>query len=379
ADAARAASASPVLEIRNARKRFLTPDSREILAVDDVSISIAPNEFVTLLGPSGCGKTTLLRLIAGFDDLDSGEIRIDGRDVASWPAHQRPVNTVFQKYALFPHLSVARNVAYSLEVARAPRDEVKERVEAMLELVGLTGYGNRQINELSGGQQQRVALARALVARPRILLLDEPLSALDRGLRSKMQHELKALQNELGISFVFVTHDQEEALTMSDRIAVLGQGKIQHIGAPETLYRKPRNVFTARFLGESNLLAATLKARDAGADTIELFDVQTLQFASSEALSGAQPGQALQLLSRPEDITLAEPAQGPALAFHGRVRQQLFIGSHYRLVIETDDDISFNATVDADEQLAETLAVGAQLAFWIPQSRLHCLVEEEAP
>lgn len=377
-DAATLASTEPVLEIRHAKKRFLTPDGREIRAVDDVSISVAPNEFVTLLGPSGCGKTTLLRLIAGFEDLDSGEIRIDGRSMASWPAHQRPVNTVFQKYALFPHLTVARNVAYSLEVARKPKAEIASRVQDMLELVGLGGYGSRQINELSGGQQQRVALARALVARPRILLLDEPLSALDRGLRSKMQHELKALQNELGISFVFVTHDQEEALTMSDRIAVLGQGKIQHIGTPEALYRQPQNLFTARFLGESNLLPATLEERTETTETVTLSDGRTLQFAPGAVPAGARPGQALQLLARPEDISLAQPTEGASLCFRGRVAQQLFIGSHYRLVIDTNSHASFNASAGADIHLAETLKVGTEVTFWIPQGRLHCLIDDEA-
>ncbi|MCB1331878.1 MAG: ATP-binding cassette domain-containing protein, partial [Maritimibacter sp.] len=221
---------STPLEIFGARKSFRTPEGGTITALDDVSLKLASAEFVTLLGPSGCGKTTLLRTISGFETLDAGEIVIDGAAVTQMPAHRRPVNTVFQRYALFNHMNVARNVGYALEIAGQDKATIAARVGEMLDLVGLSGLEKRSVSQLSGGQQQRVALARALAGKPKLLLLDEPLSALDKNLRQKMQQELKTIQRELGIGFVFVTHDQDEALTMSDRIAVLAHGEIQQIG-----------------------------------------------------------------------------------------------------------------------------------------------------
>ena len=240
-----------LLEIRDARRVYQTPEGGAVNALDGVSLDVGEDEFVTLLGPSGCGKTTLLRAIAGFEELDDGSIQLEGKDMVGVPAFRRPVNTVFQSYALFSHMSVRRNVAYSLEVAGAAKTERNTRADEMLDLVGLSGMGARKPSQLSGGQRQRVALARSLIARPKILLLDEPLSALDRQLRQQMQVELKNLQHEVGVSFVFVTHDQEEALTMSDRIAVMSNGEIQQIGGAQDIYREPANRFVADFIGET--------------------------------------------------------------------------------------------------------------------------------
>ncbi|MGB6156448.1 ABC transporter ATP-binding protein [Castellaniella sp.] len=375
---------APILEVRNARKRFKTPDGGEVLALDDVSITVQPNEFLTLLGPSGCGKTTLLRAIAGFEDLDAGEIFIAGENINGQPAHKRPVNTVFQRYALFPHLSVARNVAYSLEVARASKAETRRRVTEMLELVGLTGFADRHIHQLSGGQQQRVALARALISQPKILLLDEPLSALDRALRSKMQRELKMLQSEIGISFVFVTHDQEEALAMSDRIAVLGHGRVQQFGPSTQLYDQPDNVFTARFLGESNLLPASVVGRDShGKTRFRLFDGQELALplvASSPTSPGgvsadSLPGSQVLLFTRPEKVSLRSLG-ADCLQFHGRVQQTLFVGAHYKVLLDIGAPDSFNAIVAADQAADISLEPGAALTFWVPHKGVRPLVSD---
>ncbi|ARU02475.1 ABC transporter ATP-binding protein [Yoonia vestfoldensis] len=361
-----------LLEIEHASKRFATPDGRFITALDDVSLSVGANEFLTLLGPSGCGKTTLLRTISGFEDLDSGKIHIDGRDVSDWPAHKRPVNTVFQKYALFPHLSVARNVAYSLEIAKAPKPEIQARVGEMLELVGLGGFGNRKITQLSGGQQQRVALARSLIARPKILLLDEPLSALDKSLRHKMQQELKSLQHEIGISFVFVTHDQEEALTMSDRIAVLGHGKIQQLGSPEDLYRRPSSAFVAEFLGESNMFDGQVSAsgpRDAKIDLV-------LGQSVSVAKDNLSEGQAIKLLIRPEDVVINPPTGSVGLTFSGTVSETYFVGTDYQLVVQTPNAGPIRVTTRVG--FAQSPTVGADITLHVPNDAIHVITDEAA-
>ena len=372
-------SGRPLLEIRHAVKRFATPEGQEVVALDDVSISVARNEFLTLLGPSGCGKTTLLRVVSGFEDLDGGEIRIDGQNIAGQPAYRRPVNTVFQTYALFPHLSVGRNVAYSLEVARVEKAEIRRRVGEMLELVGLAGFAERRINQLSGGQQQRVALARALVARPRILLLDEPLSALDKALRGKMQQELKALQHELGISFVFVTHDQEEALAMSDRVAVLGGGKLQQIATPLELYRRPCNEFVARFVGDSNLFPAKVSEVGPQHYVFRLDDGREARLPKTAA-AGFSAGDSIQLLSRPEDARVRPPAQGEALRFTGRLQEAFFLGTHYRLVIDLGVPGLLKAALPAEEGLgaAPAPATGEMLDLYFPVSKLHPLAGEAA-
>src|SRR6188474_1155878 len=246
-------TATSSVELREVSKRF-----GDVLAVDNLNLDIASGEFFTLLGPSGCGKTTTLRMIAGFEQPSAGEIRIEGEGVAGLPPHKRPTNTVFQSYALFPHLSVEDNVAFGLKRKKVPREEIRRRVAAELERVGLAGEAKRRPAQLSGGQQQRVALARALVNLPKVLLLDEPLGALDLKLRKGLQVELKRIQREVGITFVYVTHDQEEALTMSDRMAVMNRGVIEQVDTPETVYARPSTTFVAGFIGVSNLMPGTV-------------------------------------------------------------------------------------------------------------------------
>jgi spermidine/putrescine ABC transporter ATP-binding subunit len=287
-------SVTPLLEVERVSRSF-----GDIVALDDVSLTIAENEFFALLGPSGCGKTTLLRSIAGFESPDEGAVRLGGQDLLSLPPNRRPVNLMFQSYALFPHMNVEKNVSYGLERERLPRSEVRQRVAEVLETVGLSALAKRRPTQLSGGQRQRVALARAIVKRPRLLLLDEPLSALDRKVRAEMQLELKRLQHEVGITFVVVTHDQEEAMSMADRIAVLDDGRVQQVASPVELYRQPANLFVAGFIGTSNLVAGQL-------------DVSTFRSAV-----GALPVSTLEgppgpsyLVVRPEDVRIGDPGHG---------------------------------------------------------------------
>ena len=349
------------LEIIDARKVFRTPEGGNLTALDGVSLKLSSAEFVTLLGPSGCGKTTLLRTISGFETLDAGEVLIDGTAVTQTPAHRRPVNTVFQRYALFGHMSVARNVGYALEIAGRDKREIRTRVGEMLDLVGLTGMEKRTIAQLSGGQQQRVALARALAGKPKLLLLDEPLSALDKNLRQKMQQELKTIQRELGIGFVFVTHDQEEALTMSDRIAVLAHGRIQQIGAPSALYQSPANLFTADFLGESNLLPVTL-------------DGTTARLADGQSFACQKPRGEATLLLRPEALSLTPP-EGPALSFSGTIRETYYTGKDHQIALETAAFGTIHALLRSGSTLPET---GTDLTLHAAASGLH-LIDEVAP
>jgi spermidine/putrescine transport system ATP-binding protein len=257
------------VSVQSAVKEF-GDGSERFRALDQVSVDIRQNEFFTLLGPSGCGKTTLLRLIAGFEQPDQGEILIDGQHMAGLPPYQRPVNTVFQSYALFPHMSVSQNIGFGLEMLKTPAGEAKSRVENMLKLVQMESMANRKPHQISGGQAQRVALARALAPNPKVLLLDEPLSALDLKLRKEMQIELKRLQHETGITFIFVTHDQEEALTMSDRIAVMNKGKILQIGSPQEIYERPNDRFVANFIGETNFINGVLKESKGQFGTIQM-------------------------------------------------------------------------------------------------------------
>lgn len=360
----------PILDISTATKRFNTPDGKTITALDDVSIAVEQNEFVTLLGPSGCGKTTLLRVISGFEDLESGSVMIDGLTVTHLPAHKRPVNTVFQRYALFPHLNIFRNVAYSLEVAHIPKSEIEDRVGKMLELVGLVGYGSRKVNQLSGGQQQRVALARSLVAQPKILLLDEPLSALDKNLRHKMQQELKTLQEEIGIAFVFVTHDQEEALTMSDRIAVLKDGKIQQVGTPEDLYRRPENEFVAGFIGEGNLFDGTVTSTSGAEAQISL--PSGIKFFTKN--TGFGIGQELKLLARPEDIVIGDARNMEDLTFNGIIIQVFFIGTDYQIQTSVDGLPPVKAIMRQNAGMHEKIPKpGDQVRLSIPGAALHVI------
>ena len=316
---------SALLRVSGARKSFRTPEGGVVTALDGVDLSIRNNEFLTLLGPSGCGKTTLLKAIAGFNDLDAGEIDLDGRPVGTVPAHRRPFNTVFQNYALFPHMTVDGNVGYGLDVAGLPRAERDQRVAAVLALVGLDGLERRKPAQLSGGQQQRVALARALVNRPRVLLLDESLSALDRKLRQSMQIELKKLQHAVGITFLFVTHDQEEALTMSDRVAVMESGRILQLGTPSEIYDTPASRFVAGFIGTSNILTGTMRAHD-GARLVELEGGGTVQLAESSA----RDGERVDVMVRPEHLAVArDGAEGPTLEI--TLENVVFVGSDLHL------------------------------------------------
>jgi spermidine/putrescine transport system ATP-binding protein len=296
------------IEVEAVTKRFGHGEGA-VLALDGVSLAIAGNEFFTLLGPSGCGKTTLLRLIAGFEEPDEGEIRLGGEPLGYLPPFRRPVNTVFQSYALFPHLTVARNVAFGLEMQRRPRAEIEAEVARALALVRLSGLEARYPRQLSGGQQQRVALARALANHPRVLLLDEPLSALDLKLRKEMQLELKRLQTETGITFVFVTHDQEEALTMSDRIAVMDHGRVLQVGSPADVYDRPRSRFVADFIGETNLIEAVCVARAAESARFRLGAGEELEVPRAD---GVAVGDAAVLAVRPERVELVA-AERPGL------------------------------------------------------------------
>ncbi|NVK61351.1 MAG: ABC transporter ATP-binding protein [Rhodobacteraceae bacterium] len=349
------------LEIIGARKAFRTPEGGTMTALDGISLRLASAEFVTLLGPSGCGKTTLLRTISGFETLDAGDVLIDGTAVTQMPAHRRPVNTVFQRYALFGHMSVARNVGYALEIAGRDKREIRMRVGELLELVGLAGMEKRSIAQLSGGQQQRVALARALAGKPKLLLLDEPLSALDKNLRQKMQQELKALQRELGIGFIFVTHDQEEALTMSDRIAVLAHGRIQQIGAPAELYQTPANLFTADFLGESNLLPVTL-------------DGSAAQLADGQGFAAVRPAGKATLLLRPEVLSATAPER-PGLSFTGVIRETYYTGTDHQVALETGTFGTIRALLRTGNALP---GIGSTLTLHAPAEGLH-LIDEVAP
>ncbi|WP_374371733.1 ABC transporter ATP-binding protein [Tabrizicola sp.] len=306
-----------LLEIKAARREFVTPEGGRLAALDGVDLAVDANEFVTLLGPSGCGKTTLLRAISGFEMLDSGTMRLGGADLTALPPFRRPVNTVFQSYALFGHMTVARNVGYALEVAGVPRPEREGQVAEALDKVGLAGLGARRPGQLSGGQRQRVALARAIIAKPRLLLLDEPLSALDRNLRQQMQLELKTLQHNLGIAFIFVTHDQEEALTMSDRIVVMRAGRIEQIGTPRDIYRHPRNRFVAEFIGETNLFPVTVDRIEGAlalARTAEGVEVYL-------PATGRSVGEQITAILRPADFTLG------ATGISGQVTRAVYLGS----------------------------------------------------
>jgi len=314
------------LEIRQAKRAFATPEGGEVRALDDVSLSVGDNEFVTLLGPSGCGKTTLLRAIAGFEDLDGGAILLDGADIRRMPPFRRPVNTVFQSYALFSHMSVARNVAYSLEVAGVDKAERAKRADEMLDLVGLGGMGARKPSQLSGGQKQRVALARALIGRPKILLLDEPLSALDRQIRQQMQIELKTLQHEVGVSFVFVTHDQEEALTMSDRIVVMRAGQVEQIGTPRDIYRHPETRFVAEFIGETNMVEVVAD----GVGPVKTAEGLELQH-ETKGVSGACVA-----VLRPSDLALTDPGSAPDHGIAGKVTQEVYLGADLHYWVQPD-------------------------------------------
>ncbi len=314
-----------IISIEHISKKF---GDKPVL--DDINLNVRKGEFVTILGPSGCGKTTLLRLIAGFLKASEGKITIAGKEMTETPPHLRPVNTVFQKYALFPHLNVYNNIAFGLNLKELPSDEIKKRVTKVLKMVGMTDYEERDVDSLSGGQQQRVAIARAIVNEPEVLLLDEPLAALDLKMRKDMQMEIKAMHKKLGISFVYVTHDQEEALTLSDTIVVMSEGRIQQIGAPTEIYNEPANAFVADFIGESNILNGMMIK-----DSLVEFAGHRFECVDK----GFGQNVPVDVVIRPEDIYIFDPSE--AAQFTGIVTSSIFKGVHNEMMVLTPEGFEF--------------------------------------
>ncbi len=330
------------VELRSVSKVFPArrQKGRETTAVNAISLQIAPGEFFTLLGASGCGKTTTLRLIAGFEHPSSGEILLQGMPITNMPPHKRPVNTVFQNYALFPHMSVAQNIAFGLTVQRLPKAERDKRVHEALELVRLPDIANARPSELSGGMQQRVALARALVNRPKLMLLDEPLSALDLKLRQAMRLELKNLQAQVGITFIYVTHDQEEALAMSDRIAVMNGGRVEQVADPASIYNRPANRFVADFIGETNFLPGKVAAWENHRARLAV-GRQTVWATADEPLP---VGRAVTLVVRPEKVFLTRPEKSNGrLHLQGTVNQVVYLGTDTRYTVRLEDGVALVA------------------------------------
>lgn len=341
-----------------------------VKALENVSLAIRDNQFFTLLGPSGCGKTTLLRIIAGFETVSSGRVFLFGDEIEDLPPNKRPINTVFQQYALFPHMTVAENVAFGLLRLRHPKAEVTERVKEALDLVQLGDFAGRRPSQLSGGQQQRVALARALAPRPKVLLLDEPLSALDLKLRQAMRVELKSLQEETGITFIFVTHDQEEALTMSDRIAVMSKGEVQQIGGARDIYDRPRNRFVADFIGETNLLDVVVESANDGSAVCRLSNGRTLDaIPSGEATVGA----AGHVSIRPEQLALAKP-DGDML-LEGTLDRMIYLGTDIQHLVYLADGSEIRVRTQTAQQAAETFSPGDKVAIRINPGAARLLVD----
>jgi len=363
---------TPSVELRGVTKRF-----DEFVAVDDLSLELGRGEFFTLLGPSGCGKTTTLRMIAGFERPSEGEIRIEGTDVAALPPHKRPTNTVFQSYALFPHLSVEANVAFGLKRKRVGKDEIAERVRTELRRVGLAAEANRRPSQLSGGMQQRVALARALVNLPKVLLLDEPLGALDLKLRKGLQVELKRIQREVGITFVYVTHDQEEALTMSDRIAVMNRGRVEQVAVPEEIYDRPTTTFVAGFIGVSNLMPGSV----AGPGRVRLDS--GLEVAADTGGLGA--GEGCAAVVRPEKLRIALAEDAGAIGdglprVEGVVESSLYLGTATQIAVNLGEDVRMTVLVpNADEAKRQRLPGGGArvVLSWEPE-HMHVVTEGAA-
>ena len=326
-----------IIELKNITKSF---DGEVVL--DHINLDIYDNEFLTLLGPSGCGKTTTLRLIGGFTTPDEGDLIFMGENINELPPYKRNVNTVFQRYALFPHLNVFENVAFPLREKKVPRDEIDQRVNEMLSMVALTGFEHRSVTSLSGGQQQRVAIARALISRPKVLLLDEPLAALDLKLRKDMQQELKNIQKAMGITFVFVTHDQEEALSMSDTVVVMSEGRIQQIGTPIDIYNEPQNAFVADFIGESNILDGVMLADYKVNFSGHTFDCVDAGFEKRENVD---------VVIRPEDVDIVSEEKG---MLKGVVTSVTFLGVHYEIIVDIGGIkwmIQTTDFVDVDEHI----------------------------
>jgi len=338
-----------IIELKNITVTF---DGDTIL--DNLSLSIRDGEFVTLLGSSGCGKTTTLRIIAGFLEPDAGEVFFDSKNMNGVPAYKREVNTIFQRYALFPNYNVFENIAYGLRVRHVPEAEIKQRVSEMLTLVNLEGFEKRNIAKLSGGQQQRVAIARALVLKPKVLLLDEPLAALDLKLRKDMQNELKNIQKALGITFIFVTHDQEEALSMSDTVVVMNEGKIQQIGSPVDIYNEPENAFVADFIGESNILDGVMRA-----DYRAFFSGKEFRCLDS----GFAPNEPVDIVVRPEDVDIVKPGDGMV---KGIVTSVTFLGVHYEIIVDIG---GFKWMIQTTDYAAE----GDEVGLFIEPDAIHVM------
>jgi len=331
-------------------------DGEKIL--DDLSLYIRDGEFVTLLGSSGCGKTTTLRIIAGFIEPDEGQVFFDSKDITGMPPYKREVNTIFQRYALFPHLNVFENIAYGLRVRKFPKAFIEEEVTKMLQLVGLAGFEKRSVTKLSGGQQQRVAIARALVLKPKVLLLDEPLAALDLKLRKDMQKELKNIQQQLGITFIYVTHDQEEALSMSDTVVVMNKGKIQQIGTPIDIYNEPKNAFVADFIGESNIIDGVMK---------EDYEVTFAGHTFKCLDSGFAPGEEVDVVVRPEDVDIVPISRGMV---RGRVTSVTFRGVHFEIIVDVR---GFKWMIQTTDEHHE----GDEVGIYVEPDAIHIMKKSE--
>ena len=327
--------------------------------LDNINLYINNKEFLTLLGPSGCGKTTMLRIIGGFLSPTSGDVLFNGQRINDVPAYKRKINTVFQRYALFPHLDVYDNIAFGLRIAKVPESEIDDRVTEMLEIVSLKGFENRRVTSLSGGQQQRVAIARALVNRPQVLLLDEPLGALDLRLRKDMQNELKTIQQRMGITFIYVTHDQEEALTMSDRVVVMKDGEIQQIGTPQDIYNEPKNAFVADFIGESNIIDGVM---------YEDFEVEFAGQAFKCVDKGFAENERVDVVIRPEDIIVGDYETSP---ISGEVESVIFKGVHYEITVDAH---GYKWLIHS----TQSQPVGAHIGMNVRPEDIHIMKKMEA-
>ena len=346
--------ADNIIELRHISKVY---SDNGFKAVDDFNLEVKRGEFVTFLGPSGCGKTTTLRMIAGFEMPTSGEILLNGEDISQLPANKRPINTVFQRYALFPHMNIYDNIAFGLKLKKLPKEEIRKKVKRVLDIVDLEGFENRKISTLSGGQQQRIAIARALVNEPEILMLDEPLGALDLKMRQEMQLELKHMHDELGITFIYVTHDQEEALTMSDKIVVLSEGRIQQIGTPEDIYNEPQNAFVADFIGESNIfkgiMTGHMKVRFCGGEFMGMDDVAE--------------GTLVDVVVRPEDVIITKPEDG---IIEGEVVSVIFKGMHYEVTVESG---KYEMVI----RTTKCYSVGERIGMRLEPDGIHIMLAED--
>ena len=342
-----------IIELKNISKSF---DGEKVL--DDINLDIYDNEFLTLLGPSGCGKTTTLRIIGGFETPDTGDVVFMGEQINDIPAHKRNVNTVFQRYALFPHLNVFENIAFPLREKKVAKDEIEAQVKEMMSLVALSGFENRSVTSLSGGQQQRVAIARALISKPKVLLLDEPLAALDLKLRKDMQQELKKIQKATGITFIFVTHDQEEALSMSDTVVVMSEGRIQQIGTPIDIYNEPKNAFVADFIGESNIIDGVMLEDRKVSFSGNVFDCVDSGFGTRENVD---------VVIRPEDVDIVPVEKG---MLHGVVTSVTFLGVHYEIIVDID---GFKWMIQTTDYSPE----GSVIGLYIEPDAIHIMKKSE--